>query len=48
MRATPVKAKLRGPPKMPIKKVITPAAHKSEPATPAVFAIPVELFTPKS
>jgi len=43
IRATPVNASTRGPPKIPIKNAITPAAHNSEAASPAVLAIPFVL-----
>jgi hypothetical protein len=40
---TPAKANARGPPKMPMKKAITPTVHNSDPIRPTVFDIPVEL-----
>jgi hypothetical protein len=42
--ARPAKAKVRGPPKIPMKNATAPNAASSEPTRPAVFDIPVELL----
>ena len=45
--ATPAKANVRGPPKIPKKNDTTPNTHSSEPSRPAVFDKLLEFSMPK-